>query len=246
MIIEAPEARPVSELHTAFTPSEVRPVLPDEKGGVVIAEAARIEWMETETSQGAPGAPGPAAAHARAGTDAGVSWGEEAPARRAATVPEEEAGARLPLYPPLPPQFWGTMADIRMFIRNGTFLLFAGSVVYFVLALYGFGIAALDAFNWWTAQRATDALIGGLLALLLSGGSFICVLLSRQKLEEPLRRNDLGALHRRLVFGAAAGLVFGLVLGGLLFYLASVKVEDLPLVHPAPVLELEETSDHRA
>jgi hypothetical protein len=133
-----------------------------------------------------------------------------------------------------------------MFIRNGTFLFFAGAVVYFVLALYGLGVAALDAFNWWTAQRATDHFIGGLLALLLSGGSFICVLLSRQKLEEPLRRNDLGALHRRLAAGSAAGFLFGLVLGGLLLLLAYVKLEELPFIHPAPVLEPEETSGHRA
>jgi hypothetical protein len=230
----------------ALTPSEVRPVLPDEKGGVVIAEPVRIDWIEAETQPGAPGLPQPAAARARAGMEAGVSWGEEEPARAAAMVPEEEAEERLPGFPPLPQQFRGTMADIRMFIRNGTFLFFAGAVVYFVVGLYGLGVAALDASNWWTAQRATDHLIGGLLALLLSGGSFICVLLSRQKLEGPLRRNDLGALHRRLATASAAGFLFGLVLGGLLLLLAYVKLEELPFVHPPPVLEPEKTSNHRA
>jgi hypothetical protein len=134
----------------------------------------------------------------------------------------------LPVFPPLPRQFWGTGKDIRMFVRNGTFMFFAGSLAYFLAAVYFLGVAFLNVFDEWAYQKAADFGAAGLLALLLSVGAFACMLLSRSKLEEPLRRNDVAAVRRRLPVAVGAGIVFGLVLGGLLLYLARIKVDELP------------------
>ena len=210
-IIEAPEAKPVSEMQPALTPSEMKPVLPDEKGVVMFEEAARIDWGEQMKPGGAAPEEG-----------AGVSWGMP----EAAAPTEERPGA--PVYPPLPRPFWGTGNDIRRFIRNGTFMFFAGSVVYFLAAVYCLGVAFLNAFDPWAFQKAADFGVAGFLALGLSAGAFACMLMSRSLLEEPLRRNDVAAVRRRLPVAAGAGLVFGLVLGGFLLYLAHVKVGELP------------------
>jgi len=248
-IIEAPEARPVSQMTPALTPSELTPVLPDEKGTVVIAEAAKIDWMDAETAGEGPGK-GPAgpgeAAPAAPPAPPPVSWGERAlsePGLPAEPAPREPAG---PVFPSLPSQFRGTMADIRMFVCNGTFLFFVGACVYFILAIYGLGVAAVSAFNWWTFEKAVEHAIGGLVALLLSFGSFVCMLVSRQKLEEPLYRNDLGALHRRILPAMIAGFLFGLVLGGIFFFLVNIKLEELPFVHPAPPAEVPEPAGGKA
>lgn len=226
-IIEAPEAKPVSEMQPALTPSEVKPVLPDEKGVVIFEETAKIDWGEgrmpgeAAPMAGAPAGP-PVPAPAAPAEGAGVGWG----LTEAGAPAEERPGA--PAHPPLPRPFWGTGVDIRRFIRNGTFMFFAGSAVYFVLAAYCLGVAFLNAFDGWAYRKAADFAIAGLLALCLSAGAFACLLLSRSRLEEPLRRNDVAAVRRRLPVAVGAGLVFGLVLGGLLLYLAHVKVGELP------------------
>jgi len=226
-IIEAPEAKPVSEMAPAITPSEMKPVLPDEKGVVIFDQTAKIEWGE----EGKPGEAAPKEGEAgKAGEAAvalpaegpGISWGEA----EGGAPPEERPG--LPVYPPLPRQFRGTGRDIRLFIRNGTFMFFAGAVVYFLTAVYCLGVAFLNVFDPWAYQRAADFGVAGFLALGLSAGAFSCMLLSRYRLEEPLRRNDVEAVRRRLPVAFGAGLVFGLVLGGLLLYLAHVKVGELP------------------
>jgi len=231
-IIEAPEAKPVSEMKPAFTPSEIKPVLPDEKGVVVFDDTAKIEWGEEKRpgeaaapKEGAPAKEAAAAPVAAAPDErAVVGWGEEAPA-------EERPG--LPVYPPLPRQFWGTARDIRMFIRNGTFMFFSGSLVYLIAAVYCLGVAFLNVFDAWAYTEAADFGAAGFLALGLSAGAFACMLLSRARLEEPLRRNDVSAVRRRLPVAVGAGIVFGLVLGGLLLHLARVKVDELPFPRAA-------------
>ena len=100
-------------------------------------------------------------------------------------------------------------------------------------AVYCLGVAFLNSFDWWAYQKAADFGVAGFLALGLSVGAFACVLLSRSKLVEPLRRNDVEAVRRRLLLATGAGLVFGLVLGGLLLYLARVKVGELPFPQAA-------------
>jgi hypothetical protein len=229
-IIEAPEATPVSEMTPALTPSEVKPVLPDEKGGIIFDETSKIDWGEAkggpaDAKEGEAGKveatpPPPAEAH-------DVSWG----GLQASAPLEDRHG--LPVYPPLPRQFFGTGKDIRMFIQNGTFMFFAGAIVYFLTAVYCLGVAFLNAFDPWAFQTAADFGVAGFLAFGLSVGAFACMLLSRSKLEEPLRRNDVDAVRRRLLLAVGAGLVFGLVLGGLLMYLARVKVGELPFPRPA-------------
>ena len=229
-IIEAPEAKPVSEMAPAITPSEMKPVLPDEKGVVIFDDAAKVEWTEEKGGPagarevaGKPGEAAPSLAGAPA-----VSWGEP----EAFAHPGERPG--LPVHPPLPRQFWGTGKDIRMFIRNGTFMFFAGAVVYFIVAVICLGAALLNIFDWWAYQKAADFAVAGSVASGLSIGAFACMLLSRSRLEEPLRQNDVEAVRRRLLLAFGAGLVFGLVLGGLLLYLARVKVGELPFPRPAP------------
>jgi hypothetical protein len=221
-IIEAPEAKPVTAMKPAILPSEVKPILPDEKGVVVFDDAARVEWGEERAPGEAPkkGAPPAEAAPVPPAPEEGaVGWGEAPPV-------EERPG--LPVYPPLPRQFLGTGRDIRRFIRNGTFMFFAGAVVYLLVALYCLGEAFLRVFDEWAYAQAGDFGVAGTLALLLSGGAFVGMLLSRSKLEEPLRRNDVAAVRRRLPVAVGAGIVVGLVLGGLLLHLARVKVDELP------------------
>jgi hypothetical protein len=238
-IIEAPEAKPVSEMKPAFTPSEIKPVLPDEKGVVVFDDTAKVEWGE-EKKPGEAAAPKEgASANAGAATlapaapdeRAVVGWGEEAPA-------VERPG--LPVHPPLPRQFWGAGRDIWMFIRNGTFMFFCGSLVYFIAAMYCLGVAYLNVFDEWAHTKAADFGVAGFLALGLSAGAFACMLLSRSSLEEPLRRNDVAAVRRRLPAASAAGIVFGLVLGGLLLHLARLKVDELPF--PAAAARVEKAA----
>jgi hypothetical protein len=225
-IIEAPEAKPVTAMKPAILPSEVKPILPDEKGVVVFDDAARVEWGEEKAPGEAPkkGAPPAEAAPVPPAPEEGaVGWGEAPPV-------EERPG--LPVYPPLPRQFLGAGRDIRRFIRNGTFMFFTGAVVYLLVALYCLGEAFLRVFDEWAYRQAGDFGVAGTLALFLSGGAFVCMLLSRSKLEEPLRRNDVAAVRRRLPVAVGAGIVFGLVLGGLLLHLARVKVDELPFPRP--------------
>ena len=222
-IIEAPEAMPVSEMKPALTPSEVKPVLPDEKGVVVLEREAGVEWGAEEKAPPKEGAAGMAAG---AGPVPPIGAGPAGAPEGAPAIAGEQPG--LPVHPPLPQQFAGTGRDIRMFIQNGTFMFLAGSVVYFLVALDMLGLTLLSAPDGWDYQRAADSGVAGLLVLGLSAGAFACMLLSRYRLEEPLRRNDVGMVRRRLPVAAGAGLLFGLVLGGLLLYLAHVKVGELP------------------
>lgn len=221
-IIEAPEATPVSEMAPSITPGQMTPVLPDEKGLVIFDDKAKVEWGEAEAAgqtEGAAPKAGTAPSAPAEGT--GLSWAEQPPAPL-------EGRPGLPVYPPLPRQFRGTGRDIRRFIRNGTFMFFAGALVYFLTAVYCLGVAFLNAFDPWALQKAADFGVAGFLSLFLSIGAFACVLMSRAKLEEPLRRNDISAVRRRLPVAVAAGLIFGMALGGVLYYLAQVKVGELP------------------
>ncbi|MBM4248545.1 MAG: hypothetical protein FJ149_03770 [Euryarchaeota archaeon] len=238
-IIEAPEAKPVSEMAPALTPSEAKPVLPDEGGVVIISESAGVEWGEEEVAgPGAPppeGKPAPPAGERGAEAPVPAAPGpavpapvEAGPAPAAPAAPAEAGGGGLPRHPPLPSQFLGTGRDIRRFVRNGTFMFFLGWVVYFVVGALCLGMAFLDAFDDWAGESAGAWSVAGFLALGLSAGALVCMLLSRGRLEEPLRRNDVGALRRRLPVATGAGLIFGLVLGGVLLHLALVKVGELP------------------
>jgi hypothetical protein len=225
-IIEAPEAKPVSEMKPAFTPSEIKPILPDEKGVVVFDDASRVEWGEEERPGGAVVMKAGAPAKEGAAHPPAPAPGEGAAGRGGEAPPAERPG--LPVHPPLPYEFHGTGRDIRRFIRNGTFMFLAGSLVYFLVAAYCLGVAFLNIFDRWAQTRAGDFGAAGLLALGLSAGAFSCMLLSRARLEEPLRRNDVAAVRRRLPVAVGAGLVFGLLLGGLLLHLARIKVDELP------------------
>lgn len=245
-LIEAPVAKPVAEMAPALTPSEAKPVLPDEGGVVIIQESASVEWGEEEAgvpvpagkpatpteARGAPApeeaAPAPAARAGAAPVPAAPVPPGAMPAAPAPSAPAEEEAVGLPRHPDLPRQFFGTGKDIRMFVRNGTFMFFLGSVVYFIAAAACLGLAFLDAFDRWARESAGAWAVAGFLALGLSAGALACMLLSRGRLEEPLRRNDLDALRRRLPVATGAGLIFGLVLGGVLLHLARVKVGELP------------------
>jgi len=227
--IVAPEALPAVERAAGPSPIESRkqPVMPEEGGVPLVTEPLSIQWAEEAIAEEAK--------EKGAGKDAG----KEAPAAEKAPVPAEgklegPAPPSRPLWPyyePLPAQFRGTLADIRRFIGAGELFLLAGGAGFFLLALARFGAAVADSRHPWSAPVAASDVLWGLLALVLSTGSLICLLLSRRKLRGPYARNDFRMLHRRLVPACAAGLVLGLLFGGVFYFLAYVKVDELPVAY---------------
>jgi hypothetical protein len=131
-----------------------------------------------------------------------------------------------PFFPPLSPQFRGTLADISRFIGAGELMLLAGGLAFMVFSLASFGAAMVDTRHPWTAMYASQDAMWGILGGLLSASSLLCLVLSRRKLRGALARNDFPALHRRLVLACAAGLVLGLFVGGVFFFLAYIKVDE--------------------
>jgi hypothetical protein len=258
--IIAPEAVPVAEQAAAQVPHlpDKQQVLPGEGAIPLLPESMAIQWGD-ETPPATPAArpfhfPLPGAVAEEAGKQEAIAGEAVAPpsVRPAGMAPAppvqmpaaapgiawEAAPARpvseLPVFPSLPPQFRGTLADIGRFIGAGSCLFLLGGLVYFVLAVASFGTAVLDSQHTWTAGRAADDAVGGLLCLVLAAGSCLGFLLSRRKLRGAFRRNDFPALFRRLAPAAAAGLVFGMVLGGVFLFLAYLKVDELPVVHEKP------------
>jgi len=128
----------------------------------------------------------------------------------------------------LPQQYRGTLADVLRFLRLGGLMFLLGGVAFLLLAGASFGEAVSDSRHAWSAGEVANDLAGGLLFLLLAACAFICFSLSRWKLRGALHRNDFAALHRRLWPAAAAGLILGLALGGVFFFLAYIKVDEIP------------------
>lgn len=260
--IVAPEAQPVAEQAAAQVPHlpSTKQVISGEGDTLLRPESMAIQWGEEAPQAGPDGKPIHIPLAGAQGEEAAqkeaVTWGEAAPpsAQPAGSVPAPPGPAptavaepstkaqaapapKLPVYPPLPPQFRGTLADISRFIRVGTFMFLPGGIVYLIFAVVSLGSAIPDSAHSWSSGRVGDDLIGGFLALLLAGASFLGFLLARRKLRGAFRRNDLKALYRRSMPAAVLGLIFGLVIGGVFLFLACVKVDELPGVHekPAPV-----------
>jgi len=248
--IVAPEAVPSVEQAAAPATllSKGQPVLPEEGGAPVITEPISIQWAEDAlatgpTEKGAKTAvapPGKAAEKAPAPLEKAAgkaeapphkeAQGAPGPKEAAVEMPAPLAGPLYPYYQPLPAQFWGTLADIRRFIGAGELMLLAGGLAFLFFSLASFGAAVADTRHPWTAPHIADDVMWGILCIVLSAGSFLCLLLSRRKLRGAYIRNDFTALHRRLVLACAAGLVLGLFVGGVFFFLAYVKVDELPEV----------------
>lgn len=262
--IVAPEAQPVAEQAAAQVPHlpSTKQVISDEGGTLLRPESMAIQWGEKAPQAAPDGKPIHIPLAGPQGEEAvqkeAVTWGEAAPppAEPAAMAPAAAGQAptaaeapstkelvapapKLPVYPPLPPQFRGTLADINRFIRAGTFMFLPGGLVYLIFATVSLGSAIADNAHPWTAGRMGDDLISGLLGLLLAGASFASFVLARRKLRGALLRNDFGALYRRSMPAAVVGLVFGLVIGGVFLFLVFVKVDELPGVHqrPAPAVD---------
>lgn len=251
--IVAPEAVPAVE-QAGAPPSLLargQPVLPEEGGVPIVTEPISIQWAEEALAAGptekwagkavaptekvAQRTPAPlekAAEKALAPPQKAAQKALEPP-EEAVEKPRPPAGPLYPYFSPLPPQFRGTLADIQRFIGAGELVLLAGGLVFFALALAAFGAAVLDTRHPWTAPHVADDVMWGILCIILSAGSFFCLVLSRRKLRGAFLRNDFTALHRRLVPACAAGLVLGLFIGGVLFFLAYIKVDELPAVQKA-------------
>jgi hypothetical protein len=217
--IEAPEALPSVEQAGARTtlPAKGQDVLPEEGSVPLVTEPVSIEWAK-ETP--ATGPPGKGAAKT------------EAPAEVAVVKPQP-AGPLYPFFQPLPAHFRGMLADIQRFIGAGELMLIAGGLAFFVFSLASIGTAVADSREPWTAPHVPEDIVWAVLALFLSAGSFLSLLLSRRKLRGALARNDFPALGRRLVPACAVGLVLGLFVGGVFFFLAYIKVDELPRVREA-------------
>jgi hypothetical protein len=214
--IEAPEVLPSVEQVGARTTllAKGQAVLPDEGGVPLVTGPVSIEWAK-ETPATGPTGKGAAKA--------------EAPAEVGAGEPER-AGPMYPYFQPLPAHFRGMLADIQRFIGAGELLLLAGGLAFFIFSLANIGTAVADSRQPWTAPHVPEDIVWAVLALLLSAGSFLSLLLSRRKLRGAFFRNDFPALGRRLVPACAAGLVLGLFVGGVFFFLAYIKVDELPVV----------------
>jgi hypothetical protein len=142
--------------------------------------------------------------------------------------------------PPLPPEFRGTMDDIRQFLGWGKILFLVGMIVYLVAALMNFVEALGHVLRGDWPGSVVDNIVWAIIDVILVAGAFLCYMLSRQKLMEPFEDNDYAVLHRRLPLAIIAGVVFGVVVGGVLYMLAYVKVDELPsqykgLPPPPPV-----------
>jgi len=269
--IVAPEAQPVAEQAAAQVPHlpSTKQVISDEGDTLLRPESMAIQWGEEAPRAGPDGKPihiplagaqGEQAAQKEA-----VTWCEAAPpsAQPAGSVPAPPGPAptavaepstkaqaapapKLPVYPPLSPQFRGTLADIRRFIRVGTFMFLPGGFVYLIFAIVSLASAIPDSAHSWSFGRVGDDLIGGLMGLVLAGASFLSFVLGRRKLRGAFRRNDFGALYRRSMPAAMAGLLFGLVIGGVFLFMVYVKVDELPGVHQRPAPELDKGAGQKA
>jgi len=260
--IVAPEALPaVGEVAGPGPLAEKgQPVLPEEGGVPLLTEPLSIQWAEEaiaegarqkEAAKGAQPATGEVkkepAAPARRETNARAPAGKApaAPAGVEAGVPEAPAGPLWPYFEPLPAQYRGTLADVRRFIWAGEIFLLAGGILFILLGLSAFAAALGDSRHPWSAPDAAADALWGLLALVLSAGALLCLLLSRRKLRGAYARNDFSALHRRLVPACAAGLVLGLFAGGAFYFLAYVKVDELPVVRERMAKSGEQADDSR-
>jgi hypothetical protein len=248
--IVAPEAVPAVE-QAGATPTLLakgQPVLPEEGGVPLVTEPISIQWAEdalaagpVEKVGGKAAAPAGKMAENALPPPLKATGKAEAPSKEVAKLapglkeeavekPRSPAGPLYPYYQPLPAQFRGTLADIRRFIGAGELMLLAGGLAFLAFSLASFGAAVVDTRHPWTAGYIADDVLWGILCIGLSAGSLLCLLLSFRKLRGAYNRNDFTALHRRLVLACAAGLVLGLFVGGVFFFLAYIKVDELPVI----------------
>lgn len=132
------------------------------------------------------------------------------------------------------------MDDIRLFLGWGKILFLVGMMIYLVAALMSLGNFLTHVLRENPLGWAAESLVYAIIDIILAAGAFLCFMLSRQKLMVPFEDNDFAVLHRRLPLAIIAGVVFGAVVGGVLYMLAYVKVDELPseykgLPPPPPV-----------
>jgi len=115
-----------------------------------------------------------------------------------------------------------------VFLLWGKLFFLVGVMVYIVAALLSFANFIDYFIRGFPPNWAVASIVWAILEIMLAAGSFFCFLLARQKLQEPFEDNDFPTLHRRLPLAVLAGVVFGALIGGVLYMLAYVKVDELP------------------